>query len=328
MSDANVVGWYNHGNIGDESYKICFPKVFPGMQFTFGERVGRMNKSLPTALGGGNVCSSSFLDQMVQIKGKKYAISVGTTKDNPVARMSMFDEVFVRETQSQELLANHNIKAKVIPDLAFSLEPDRARGRAMLESLFKANGRELYKQVVGVVFNAYLCVGDSRLARDEATFQKVTWDIASTMDSTAASFVFIPFGLSQPHDDRIANAWLASRCKFWKKNLVVFEKNDPQSTLDLISACNAMISTRLHSSIFATVAQVPFIDVTHHSKNSSYVESIYKRNWSVPYWEFERGRFSDLLSGFLDKTVDHDLAQIVSGKRLILGGLKDYVRFI
>jgi polysaccharide pyruvyl transferase WcaK-like protein len=327
MADVNIVGWYNHGNIGDESYKICFPKLFPDIQFSFTEKVGK-NKLLPTILGGGNVCSNAFLDQIEHVKSKKFAISVGITEENPIKRMEMFDEIYVRETKSQEILESKGIKSKLIPDLAFCLEPNKNKGKELLDNLFKINNRDLYEKVVGVVFNAYLCVGDNKLARDESTFQKVTWDIAKVIDNTSASFVFIPFGLSQPHDDRVSNAWLASRCKFWKKNLVLFDKHDPQTTLDLISACDTVISTRLHSSIFSTVSNVPFIDVTHHSKNSSFVESIYKRNWSVPYWEFERLKFSNLLGEFLEKAGDHDLGKIVSDKRFILGSLHKNVCFM
>jgi polysaccharide pyruvyl transferase WcaK-like protein len=325
MAHVNVVGWYGHGNVGDESYKICFPKVFPGHSFSFS---ADGSGSGPAVLGGGNVCSKSFLDQMDRFSGRKFAVSVGCTRDDPAARLMGFDGVFVRDEESVENLRRAGVAARLAPDLAFCLEPDRAAGRAELERRFEGQGRDLYEKVVAVILNAYLCVGDDVLAREEANFQKVVWDLARTMDSTNASFVFLPFGTGQPHDDRIANSWLAGKCKYWKKNLVVYDAPGVQRTLDLLSACDCAISTRLHSSIFSAVACVPFIDVTHHSKNSGFLRSIYRKDWSVPYWDFDRAQFVGMLNGLLGGGAGHGLAEIVAEKRIILGGLCQDVHFV
>lgn len=309
----DVLGWYGHGNVGDESYKICFPLLFPDQEINFVEKCN--DKKNIVILGGGNVCSSQFLNQVELYENKKYAVSIGLTADDPVHRMSAFDKIWVRDRQSYELLKSKNIKSTIIPDVAFLMRPGK---KDLLKEIFK--GRDLYEKKVAVILNAYLCVGDNKLARDEATFNKLVFDLARTFDGTNASFVFLPFGQSQPHDDRIPNAWLAGKCKYWKKNAVVFDEVSPQTTLDIMSECDAVISMRLHSSIFSVVCGVPFIDITHHSKNSYFLKSIYKEDWSVSYWDFDRIRFSNLLQGLLAKQ-DHGLSKIVDDKRKILGEL-------
>lgn len=320
-----MVGWVNHQNIGDEAYKICFPKLFPDHSFHFSEKLPKTNN--PAILGGGNVCASPFLDQIEKAK-KKFAISVGCIASDPIIRMKMFDKIFVRDEDSLNYLKQLEINAKLIPDLAFSLHADKNHGKKLIEKLFTKQSRDLYQKVIGIVFNAFLCVGENRLARDEATFQKVTWDIARTLDNTNASFIFIPFGQSQPHDDRVANAWLASRCKFWKKNLVIFDNFNVQETLNLIAGCNCVISTRLHSSIFSTISSIPFIDITHHAKNSGFLRSIYKQDWSIPYWDFDRRRFADMLNEFIEGNGDYGLSKIVAAKRFILAGLNQEIHFV
>ena len=51
-----VVGWYGHGNIGDESYRLSFPKVFPQYDFVFTEKV--QEPFMPAyVLGGGDIIS-------------------------------------------------------------------------------------------------------------------------------------------------------------------------------------------------------------------------------------------------------------------------------
>lgn len=326
--DANrvsVIGWYGHGNVGDESYKSAFPTIFSNLRLEFSDRLNKNQKTGHVILGGGNVCSSSFLNQVEKAEGKKIAFSIGVTKNDPIERMKMFDQIFVRDCQSQDFLNSEGIHSSVVPDAAFALVPDKNKGRDLLSSMFASQNREMYQKVVAVVFNAYLCVGEGRLARDEATFQKVTWDISKVIDTTSASFVFIPFGQSQPHDDRISNAWLASRCKFWKKNLLVMSETNPQTTLDLLSACDVVISTRLHSSIFSTVAGVPFIDVTHHSKNKTYLDVINRSHWSVSYWDFERSRFSNLINSHL-VSKDSELVEIANNNRNKLAEMKNNVR--
>src|SRR5207249_4018803 len=102
---------------------------------------------------------------------------------------------------------------------------------------------------------------------DFVDFTKFSYDLAWVSDNTACSFVFMPFGTEMPHDDRTSNAFVSSRIKFWQKNSVIYDKLTVQETLDLVSACDAMISTRLHSSIFSVLAGVPLLDVTHNHKN-------------------------------------------------------------
>ncbi len=239
--EVNVIGFYGHSNVGDESYKLAFPKLFPNYNFHFSDKI--TNPDWTTILGGGNVCSDHFLTQ-ANLAKKKYAISVGGID----SRLENFDGVYVRDEQK---IPN----SILIPDLAFCLEPERERGIELLKNLF--NGRDLYEKKIGVIINSYLCVGDSNLARDEALFQYFSYNLARIMDNTNASFIFIPFGTNH-FDDRIPNSWISGKCKWWKKNLVIFEQFCPQTTLNIVSACDAVISMRLHSSIFSTISNVPF----------------------------------------------------------------------
>ena len=54
----------------------------------------------------------------------------------------------------------------------------------------------------------------------------------------------------------------------------------------MIAACDVVISSRLHSMIFSTIAGVPFIDLTHHDKTRYYMKTM-DVNWSCPYWNLD-----------------------------------------
>ncbi len=215
--------------------------------------------------------------------------------------MKIFEKIFVRDEDSQKRLQNHKIESILIPDAAFILDPDKRNGNKILEKYFKENNRDLYENKVAITINNYLCNGNNTLTRDEITFQKFCRDLSKTIDNTNASFVFVPFGQDSPVDDRVPSLWINNLCKYWKKNFVITDTLTPQETLDVIAATNTAISTRLHSSIFATIADIPFIDIIHHDKNRSFVKDIKREEFSFDYWDFERKPFSELLNKILSE---------------------------
>ncbi len=134
------------------------------------------------------------------------------------------------------------------------------------------------------------------LSRDYLQLQKVIFDLAKLADETNASFVFFPMSTGMPWDDRITNGMIAGKCKFWKKNLMIFNPLDVQQTLDLISSLDVVISTRLHSSIFSLISEVPFIDLTHHDKNLGFLKTVGLEDNSINYWEFDYKELKDKLN--------------------------------
>lgn len=284
----HVLGWYDSKNIGDESYKITFPKLFPNNEFSFGEEV----KGSPDTiiLGGGDVLNPYFVDKLKYFpKAKKYAFSVNVREGDD---LSMFDKVLAR---------NITTKAPQCPDFAFILEPNKTNGRNIVKEIFEKYDADLYENLVILSLNSFLCVGDNLLARDYVTFEKLAFDLSVLMDTTNASFLLLPFGNGFPHNDRIANSFAYANTKFWKKNVLLFDKLTVQETLDVFSAANAAITTRLHAAIFSCVANVPFIDITHHSKNAMFMEFIGKSNWSIDFWHFDWFKTQMLINEFLEK---------------------------
>ena len=76
-----------------------------------------------------------------------------------------------------------------------------------------------------------------------------------------------------------------------------------------------MISTRLHSSIFATVAGVPFLDITHNHKNPEFLRSIRRSDLAVPYMTFDAERCKSLLGELLDDPIHRTLMATAASKQ-------------
>jgi polysaccharide pyruvyl transferase WcaK-like protein len=327
MSLIRVMGWYDKANIGDEAYKIAFPRIFSKHDFSFD-----ISKAPNLILGGGDILNETFLKNALKYPAKRrIALSVSANSNTPIDLIKKLDDVYVRDVRSVKYLTDHGVSCTYMPDVATCLQSNKTNGMNWLRKKYQTDGLELYEKKVGIVFNAHLYHGNPDiLARDFNKLIQVVWDLAKLMDNTMASFVLFPMSTQFPYDDRITNAMTAGRCKFWRKNLVIYDKLNVQETLDLISTFDAVISTRLHASIFSMSAGVPFIDLTHHDKNRGFLETVGLSDWSESYWRFDcetvHKRLKHLLiSGESDK----NRLEIVRNNQIdVLEQVSNHVRFL
>lgn len=323
MVEVMVVGFYNKFNVGDESYKNTFPILFPEYDFVF--------KDTGTAdiciLGGGDILSEKYVNLALKANVKKrFIFSASANRNTPFELLKQFDGIIIRDKQSQKLLTEHDIPCQLAADAAFCLKPNPSAGKELLKSMFKQDNLELYSKVVGVVLNGHLGqVNDGGLTRDFLTLNKAAQDIATVADSTSASFVFFPMSTGVPHDDRVTNSMASSRCKFWRKNLVVYDRLSVQQTLDLVSCFDAVISTRLHSSIFCVLSGVPFVDLHHHDKNKSFLETCGLQDFGISYWSFGADQLRCMLNKMMSD--DLDLTQARKSQEILLQASTKYVCF-
>jgi len=291
-----VLGWYGHDNIGDEAYKLAFPLLFPKAELTFTDRLVNP-KADAIILGGGDILYSAFSEQLHNCSLPKYAFSVSVRKDEVLPPVPF-----------KKIVSRDNLffpGCSWLPDFTFALFPDADNGRRLVQKIF--TGLDLYDKVCVVVINSNLMTKENTLTRDSVTFDKLAFDLAYTIDRTNVSFLFLPFGNGFPFNDRITNSLVYSKCKFWKKNAIVYEKYSPQETLDIIAAVDLVISTRLHSSVFSCIGGTPFIDIIHHDKNRFFLQAINKEAWSMDYWKFCSHHFGTLMNELITKNCRKEL---------------------
>ena len=185
-----------------------------------------------------------------------------------------------------------------LPDASSCLTGNAEQGKIWLRDKFKAEGSDLYQKRVGIVLNAHL-YGENLLDRDFLNLWKIIFDFSKLVDNTNASFIFFPMSTRTP-DDRITNGMVAGRCKFWQKNSLIYDRLSVQETLNLVSACDTIISSRLHSLIFATAVQCPFIEILHHDKCRNHINSLGLSDWTLPYWDFCYGQLFEMVKDRLN----------------------------
>ena len=291
--NVNVVGWYNHGNVGDDNYCLSFPIVLPNHSFTFSETP--IENADAYILGGGDVVSDAFLAPFQKLsKAPKHIMSASMSK---VIDVSLFNSIALRDKQSIENALQSGYKANYAPDFAFALTENKHHGIELIKKYFAKN--DLYEKVVGIVINSYLMPqpNDDFSINRYTVFEHFSYQLARALNEIDASFIFMPFGTLAPADDRVSNGMVSSRCKFFKKNAVIYDPITVQDSLDIIAACDAVISTRLHSSIFSCLTSTPFVDITHNHKNAAFIETVGLNKLSIPYVGFS---YKDLIQKLND----------------------------
>lgn len=321
-----VYGFYGKKNCGDESYMISFPRLLEGHELTFTADLTPelVDSHDAIILGGGNVLNMHHLLKLQPHAGKPMvAFSVGCTDDIDFGLLSMFSEIYVRDHVAERRLRAAGVGCCYCPDAAFDFEPNVERGREILSRLSIGHMLDKRETTIAVVVNGHLGgFGQASLARDTSRFEMFSLDMANVLDLLDASVIFLPMMSRLPWDDRVTNGWVASRCKHWSKVVSVYEEIDVQSTLDVIGAMDAVVSTRLHSSIFSCVSGVPFVDIHHHDKNLGFLETIDRLGWAVPFWDFSREKTHELVSGMLgDSREGEVLREQALEKRRLLRGL-------
>lgn len=319
-SIIQVFGWYNNHNIGDESYKLSFPKIFNNNNFVFSSNI--IEKADAYIIGGGDILTSNLLEKFQKIKKPKHIMSVTVSKDFDSSLFQDYRTIIVRDCASQERLKKINVSSFLYPDFGFALEGNKENGTKLIAESFERNKKELYTKKIAVIVNGHLLPSHDKPAYEHARFNKMCFDLSIAIDETPASFIFIPFSTLEPWDDRITNAHVSSKCKWWKKNVSIYNDLSVQESLDIISSCDAVVSTRLHSSIFSAAAEIPFIDITHNHKNRYFLETIKYEKASIGYEEFNVSKMKSMLKSILSNRNSYEeIGSNVSFNKFLLKDL-------
>ncbi len=291
-----VYGWYGHGNIGDESFKLAFQKIYPqhSFYFTDTDKDFQLKEYDLCILGGGDIVCKQNLDKIKKIKCPKIALSVTITKNSLSKDIEILDYIYVRDIYSKQLLIEYGYtNCDYIPDVSLVLEPNKEVGKKLIDKYFKESKSDQYSNVCTLIVNAHLLPTPGSPSKLKNNFYKFVDDLVEFMDTTPMSFLLVPYSTSYPWDDRVTNSLVNSQCKYFNKNAVIFDKLDVQETLDIISASDLVITTRFHGLIFGLAAQVPTITISSHDKNTYFLNTIGMDY--LNYWCFDSEKLKKMV---------------------------------
>lgn len=119
-----VIGWYNHGNVGDEAFKTAFQTLFPQFDFTFDTRPHDDTNAAFDAVWVG---AGSYLDEHVGglagITIPMGFIGIGMNYqpgDLLLSKMALAKALVVRDSLTMKALTQAGLSPVLAPDLAFA----------------------------------------------------------------------------------------------------------------------------------------------------------------------------------------------------------------
>jgi polysaccharide pyruvyl transferase WcaK-like protein len=300
-----VYGWYGHGNIGDESFKLAFQKIYPQHTFSFTDTDKDFHEQGYDLciIGGGDIICKQNLDIISTLKCPKIALSVTITRNSLIEEINILDFIYTRDVYSEQLLIDYGYyNCDYIPDVSLVLDPNVENGKKLIRNYFQESKSDQYEKVCSLIVNAHLLPTPESPSKLKSSFDKFINDLAEFMDTTSMSFLLVPYSMQYPWDDRVTNSYINSQCKYFNKNAVIFDKLDVQETLDIIGASDLVITTRFHGLIFGLASQVPTITISSHDKNTYFLNTI-EMDY-LDYWNFNSEKLKEMLDEKNTSTID------------------------
>lgn len=187
--------------------------------------------------------------------------------------LKLSSTVEVRDKVSQDTLQKRGVQTKLVADPATKLSPNVERGKEIIQD----TGFDLTRPIIAI--------GARRIkGKWNKPLQRAYRGIAEYATNNGWQLAYIPF-CQHPHeevemDEKICRS-LAST--FQDSKLISYES--PQELLGIISQLDALIATRLHSTIFAQMVSTPYVSIEYASKVSSILEEFGAEERGIPLSE-------------------------------------------
>lgn len=270
-----VVGYYDHGNIGDQQYKITFKILFGDkykLKFVDCDKLKKedINERDIIVFGGGDVLLEYFVKNLLKIvdpvKNKIYAVSVGVPYPSYIYKqdLSFFEHIYVRSHNDYKLLSRYYNNITYIPDISVLLKDIIT----VYCPKIKTN-----KKIIGVT------------AIQNCNFEEVL-KIIENYPVSEYYYVFIPFNtnkLNLKENDNIIHdkiiGYMTEKMGLTIDNYANFKDTiDPLEIFRIVGQLNVYITARYHGCQFAKHNGVKFIPVHDSQKIKNFIKDIENEN--------------------------------------------------
>lgn len=250
MSKVLVLGYYFHGNLGDETYKYVMKNFLTNYSLTFAptDSINEIDLDSYYAIivGGGDIVNDYFIDKirpkLEKFERLKIAFSIGIPFPNLIKKeyLSVFDHIYTRNYEDLRAIQKVQgaMRIHFIPDIALSL-PNPSHFTREGCSFFLVGNLAQYPPVV-----------------DSLT--KFVTKISKRIKVTLYCF--------NSAEDSIINQLI------YEKNPNISVDNGdytPYQMLEIMAKSRICVCTRYHAHIFSIVARTPFLSISSSRKTRS-----------------------------------------------------------
>ncbi len=258
MKTVNIIGYYNHNNIGDEQYKISMKKIFNNVDVKFVDcdklSLYTFDEECVIVLGGGDILNEYFIDKISKKffgkKNKIIALSVGLPFPSFLTlsnKLEFIDHFFIRTKVDIPLFTSYFNKNRIsyIPDVSYLI----TKGIPLNE-----------QSILNNPINVGLCLVNNGNVSIFVEFIKYI------LIKHPCIVNLIPFntGKNASENDQVLYneiiKYLPSR------SVKLIEYKDVYELLNVIDKMDVMICSRFHSCLFSIYRDKPFITIYNTRK--------------------------------------------------------------
>ena len=263
MKPILVYGWYGHGNIGDELFKLAFQTLFPNQHFIFTDSFtpSLLEQTSTVIIGGG-----SFLDSPIETTGlenkKILYLGVGMETNIHSSHQMLLDRAKLIATRTPDT------KHLYIPDLVFALPKPSPVKRIRKSILYIPN-----VSVVPTWKDFYW---------KHSAWNYFKMEVAQTFDELIKlgyQISFLPMCQSPMNSDIAVSMEIISSMEYRDNCLILDSSYD--SLTKIIASHEMVLSQRYHGCILSEICDTPYISAYHHDKLKF---NYYGRGLFIPYY--------------------------------------------
>jgi polysaccharide pyruvyl transferase WcaK-like protein len=273
--NGSLIGFYGKRNFGDDQMEIAIKQFFRKLCINL-ITSQTANEQL-VVIGGGGIITNKFpiFQDISKLKDKKviiFNVNLTTEADLIIDKLKDIDIFWVvRDYWSINYLKNKDIaNVMFAPDICLYSFPQKKVEK---------------RKIVSVVCNYYIFKNIFSENVRERIFAERAYEELSRflkwLTTFGWSIQLIPAQTSSIIDDRITNAYLQGL--LGGKAKIIYDNN---YIINDLRKSELVISTRFHFTIYALANQLPFIDLTFHSKNSNLHHDIGLTHHALNYYDF------------------------------------------
>lgn len=261
--------------------------------FNFGKSVLKVLNSDVFVSAGGSTFHSSLkktdlrlyakFKKQIHLKGQTGAIGISLgpyrnveAEKNTIQYLKTLNFLALRDTKSFEIAMSYNLPYKPVRafDLA-ALLPD-----VYNNDIFNSNKGRGEEKIIGVSICNYESYTDGDLTKETRRNDYVLNILNLLKDNPKIKFRFFIFnGNPIVGDEKLTHKVISNLNSSGRLNFeVIHYLENVEKTMNRISECDIMFSTRLHASIFAAYSDTPFFLVEYHRKCSDFLNDIGQNN--------------------------------------------------
>lgn len=260
-----ILGFYDRGNLGDETYKVVFPRLLPGHTCTFCNIDDPVDVSSYRYLicGGGDLINEYFVSRIEKIlptfHGKKIALSVGISYPSYLEHpcLDLFDDVYCRNISDvRRLQRSIGHRAHYLPDAAFLMEAPASDIRIPLAKL-----QLQIRPRIGLFLAA------NAFYRHKDTTSSLHRSVLELIDHLARNYEVTLFrfnsGGTSDQDDVRINSWMMKHIAFTSRPYVSMDSTvyTPEAMLSQMRQLDIALCMRYHAHVFATIVGLPIVSL-------------------------------------------------------------------